>query len=116
MDYGTVGNIDVVNIKYLHSQFLQIPSQAFRGTLSHIKPIDLHWTPEASECFLSLIRDKVLFAKITEINEEVKYIFNSKHCLLVDHHSSNWYSCIALLLLLLLSLVIEGSYLLYDPM
>lgn len=72
MDYGTVTEVNINNIKFLASYFAELPAQALRGCLSHIKPRSLHWSHEATTFFLTLVAEFMLYAKITEINKEVK--------------------------------------------
>ncbi|XP_075167228.1 tejas isoform X2 [Haematobia irritans] len=70
VDYGTVCDVDITNIKYLCSCFSQLPAQALRGSLSHIKPRGMHWSHESTQYFLSLVSELMLYAKITEIDRE----------------------------------------------
>ncbi|XP_061402639.1 tudor domain-containing protein 5 [Musca vetustissima] len=70
IDYGTVCDVDICDIKYLGQCFSQLPAQALRGSLSNIKPRGLHWSHEATIHFLSLVSEKMLYAKITEIDRE----------------------------------------------
>ncbi|XP_019895643.1 tudor domain-containing protein 5 isoform X2 [Musca domestica] len=70
LDYGTVSDVDVCDVKYLCTSFSQLPAQALRGCLSNIKPRGLHWSHDATMYFLSLVSEKMLYAKITEIDRE----------------------------------------------
>lgn len=72
MDYGTVSEVDVKMVKLLASSFANLPKQALRGCLSHIKPRLLHWSHEATNYFLDLVLELMLYAKITEIDRKVK--------------------------------------------
>lgn len=71
MDYGTVSEVKIEEIKFLISSFTKLPAQAARGCLSHIKPRQHHWSHEATLHFLSLTSDQMVFAKISEIDTEV---------------------------------------------
>ncbi|KAM7346217.1 tejas isoform 2-T2 [Cochliomyia hominivorax] len=75
MDYGTVTEVPIENIKFLSSNFAQLPAQALRGCLSHIKPRTFHWSHEATIYFLKLVEDCMLYAKITEINKEENILY-----------------------------------------
>ncbi|XP_073846467.1 tejas isoform X2 [Musca autumnalis] len=70
IDYGTVSDVDICDVKYLGTCFSQLPAQALRGCLSNIKPRGLHWSHEATMHFLSLVSERMLYAKITEIDRE----------------------------------------------
>uniref|UniRef100_A0A1A9X252 HTH OST-type domain-containing protein n=1 Tax=Glossina brevipalpis TaxID=37001 RepID=A0A1A9X252_9MUSC len=70
VDYGTVFEVDIVKIKYLTEHFCRLPAQALRGSLSYIKPRQLHWTCEAVNNFLGFVTETMVFAKISEINVE----------------------------------------------
>lgn len=72
MDYGTVTEVEIEKIKFLASFFAQLPAQALRGCLSHIKPCALHWNHEATTYFLTLVAEMMLYAKISEIDREVR--------------------------------------------
>uniref|UniRef100_A0A1A9WIA0 Tudor domain-containing protein n=1 Tax=Glossina brevipalpis TaxID=37001 RepID=A0A1A9WIA0_9MUSC len=74
VDYGTVSEVDIVKIKYLTTNFCELPAQALRGCLSYVKPRQLHWSHEATNYFLSLVTETIVFAKISEINIE-EHIF-----------------------------------------
>ncbi|XP_065370506.1 tudor domain-containing protein 7 isoform X2 [Calliphora vicina] len=80
MDYGTVTEVEIVNIKFLPSYFAQLPAQALRGCLSHIKPRQLHWSHDATTYFLTLVAELMLYAKIVEIDREK----NILHMILCD--------------------------------
>lgn len=71
IDYGTVSDVDISDVKYLGSCFSTLPAQALRGCLSNIKPRGLHWSHEATTYFLSVVSELLLYAKITEIDREV---------------------------------------------
>lgn len=74
MDYGTVCAINVTDIKYLHRNFADLPAQAMRGCLSHIKPKGLHWSHEATKCFLTLVSDLMLYCQVSDIDRAVRRI------------------------------------------
>ncbi|XP_037828317.1 tudor domain-containing protein 5 isoform X2 [Lucilia sericata] len=75
MDYGTVTEVGIENIKFLASYFAQLPAQALRGCLSHIKPRALHWSHEATTYFLTLVAEMMLYAKIVEIDREQNILY-----------------------------------------
>uniref|UniRef100_A0A1I8NSS4 HTH OST-type domain-containing protein n=1 Tax=Stomoxys calcitrans TaxID=35570 RepID=A0A1I8NSS4_STOCA len=70
VDYGTVCEVDICDVKYLCTCFSQLPAQALRGCLSHIIPRGLHWSHEATLYFLSMVSELMIYAKITEIDKE----------------------------------------------
>lgn len=72
MDYGTVSEVNCEHIKYLVNKFASIPSQAIRGSLSHVKPRRLHWSYEATKHFLSLVFESMLYGKVTDVDKQVR--------------------------------------------
>uniref|UniRef100_A0A1B0AM32 HTH OST-type domain-containing protein n=1 Tax=Glossina palpalis gambiensis TaxID=67801 RepID=A0A1B0AM32_9MUSC len=75
VDYGTVSEVDIGKIKYLTSYFCELPTQALRGSLSYIKPRNLHWSHEATNYFLSLVTETMVFAQISEIDDEQRAFY-----------------------------------------
>uniref|UniRef100_A0A1A9V9B8 HTH OST-type domain-containing protein n=1 Tax=Glossina austeni TaxID=7395 RepID=A0A1A9V9B8_GLOAU len=75
VDYGTVTEVDIAKIKYLTSYFCELPAQALRGSLSYIKPCNLHWSHEATNYFLSLVIETMVFAQISEIDDEQRALY-----------------------------------------
>ncbi|KNC29642.1 hypothetical protein FF38_08672 [Lucilia cuprina] len=75
MDYGTVTEVEIENIKFLASYFAQLPAQALRGCLSHIKPRAFHWSHEATTYFLTLVTELMLYAKIVEIDRDQNILY-----------------------------------------
>uniref|UniRef100_A0A0K8UTG5 Tudor domain-containing protein 5 n=2 Tax=Bactrocera latifrons TaxID=174628 RepID=A0A0K8UTG5_BACLA len=80
VDYGTVSNVPVSNIKFLLTSFARLPKQAIRGSLSHICPNNYHWSPESIQYFLSLSSELMLYGQVSEINEKKRII----HMVLCD--------------------------------
>lgn len=57
IDYGTVMPVKVADIRKLRSDFLELPAQAIKASLSGVKPKNEQaWTPEAKERFLQLVQ------------------------------------------------------------
>uniref|UniRef100_L7M1J5 Putative a kinase anchor protein n=1 Tax=Rhipicephalus pulchellus TaxID=72859 RepID=L7M1J5_RHIPC len=57
IDYGTVMPVKVADIRRLRSDFLELPAQAIKASLSGVKPKNEQaWTPKAKERFLQLVR------------------------------------------------------------
>uniref|UniRef100_A0A1B0GC26 HTH OST-type domain-containing protein n=1 Tax=Glossina morsitans morsitans TaxID=37546 RepID=A0A1B0GC26_GLOMM len=75
VDYGTVTEVDIATIKYLTSYFCELPAQALRGSLSYIKPRNLHWSHEATNYFLSLVTETMVYAQISEIDDEQRALY-----------------------------------------
>uniref|UniRef100_A0A1A9ZPC7 HTH OST-type domain-containing protein n=1 Tax=Glossina pallidipes TaxID=7398 RepID=A0A1A9ZPC7_GLOPL len=75
VDYGTVTEVDIAKIKYLTSYFCELPAQALRGSLSYIKPRNLHWSHEATNYFLSLVTETMVYAQISEIDDEQRALY-----------------------------------------
>lgn len=105
VDYGTIDYVDWKNIKYLPVEFSVLPKQAFRGSLSHIKPVKRRWTMEAVCDFISMVSDLLLYAKIESVEPETNSchislvntlnetdIYINKEMILKEHalHNNNW--------------------------
>lgn len=57
IDYGTVMPVKVADIRRLRSDFLELPAQAIKASLSGVKPKNEQaWMPKAKERFLQLVR------------------------------------------------------------
>lgn len=75
VDYGTVDEVNIGDIRYLLSSFCSLPKLCHRGTLDFIKPrqpVD-RWTVDATSFLIELVQDRVLTAGITEIDRQVKF-------------------------------------------
>lgn len=72
IDYGTIALVPLHNLKFLLKEFCAVPSQAFRGCLSRIQPIGPRWKREAGFYFLSLLPDAMIYAKVDDIDYEVR--------------------------------------------
>ncbi|XP_067633848.1 tudor domain-containing protein 5 [Eurosta solidaginis] len=75
VDYGTVSEVYIENIKFLLTGFATLPKQAIRGSLSHIRPKNLHWCQESINCFLSMSCELMLYGQISEIYEEKRTVY-----------------------------------------
>lgn len=53
-------------IRFLHRDFFSLPQQAIKGKLYGICPVatDSQWSKESSICFLELVADKILSARL----------------------------------------------------
>lgn len=69
IDYGTVANIDLKDIKYMAKCFAGLPAQALRASLALVKPISKNWTRDTAMSLLSMVHEKVLYAHIVNINQ-----------------------------------------------
>lgn len=68
VDFGTVDDIPIDNIRFMIDSFLTLPATAHRGVLSHVQPIKETWGKD-STCFLKGYLSKTLEAKIFKKNE-----------------------------------------------
>ncbi|XP_054736982.1 tudor domain-containing protein 5 isoform X1 [Anastrepha obliqua] len=75
VDYGTVSEVSIDNIKFLLTAFATLPKQAIRGSLSHIRPKNLHWCQESIHYFLSLSCELMLYGQVSEIYEAKRIIY-----------------------------------------
>ncbi|XP_067123272.1 tudor domain-containing protein 5-like [Centruroides vittatus] len=66
VDYGTKCKVSKKSLRLLKKEFLSLPSQALRGRLSYVQPIDgIHWSEKAKIRFSELCMDKELVALVT---------------------------------------------------
>ncbi|CAD6998570.1 unnamed protein product [Ceratitis capitata] len=75
VDYGTVSEVSVDDIKFLLTSFAKLPQQAIRGSLSYICPKNLHWCQESIHAFLEMTFELMLYGKISEIHEKKRTIY-----------------------------------------
>lgn len=73
IDYGTVSEVDIKDIKYMKNDFLDAKCQCFHGCLDFVRPTLYHWQQPSNKCFLSMVKDQMLYAKVTEIDYQVLY-------------------------------------------
>lgn len=71
VDFGTIVQIPMANVKYMRVEFTQLPTQACRGCLDFIRPMRTHWLRSATLYFLNLLNDEPVYAKVTSIDNEV---------------------------------------------
>ncbi|XP_037916613.1 tudor domain-containing protein 5-like isoform X2 [Hermetia illucens] len=74
VDYGTVSSVQLSEVKYLLSEFSSLPSQALRGSLAHIRPVQHRWSRDATFTFLDMVSDLLLYAKATEVDYKEKVV------------------------------------------
>lgn len=78
MDYGTVSEIPIKNLRYLHNDFKTYAAFAYRGCLDKIQPNKGLWSLESLQFFDYVMKEyqytSTITAKITAINEKV-FIF-----------------------------------------
>lgn len=75
VDYGTVGEVEKKEVRFLHKRFSQDPVYAHRGCLDRCKPNDGIWSLEAMEKFTQHLSEFFaipIMAKVTNINSEVR--------------------------------------------
>lgn len=71
VDYGTVDDVSVRDVRYILNIFCSAPKMCYRGTLDFIKPKSNRWDVETTTFFINLIENKKLIAGVSEINNEV---------------------------------------------
>lgn len=76
VDYGTVGEVQKKEVRFLHKRFSQHPIYAHRACLDRCKPNEGIWTLEAMEEFTkrvtSFFTDPIM-AKVLNVNLEVNH-------------------------------------------
>lgn len=71
VDYGTVDQVYIDEIRYLLVSFCYTPKLCHRGTLDFVKPINCRWNVETTTFLLGLVTDRKLIAGISEIDHKV---------------------------------------------
>ncbi|XP_055643324.1 tudor domain-containing protein 5-like [Toxorhynchites rutilus septentrionalis] len=70
IDYGTVSEVELKDIKFLAKCFAQLPAQAMRASLAYVKPAAHRWTRNASLSLLALVYEKLLYAYIVDVDRK----------------------------------------------
>lgn len=71
VDYGTIDQVSVNDVRYLIDSFAAIPKLCLRGTLDFIKPRNSRWVAEDTNFFKSLIEDAKLVTGVSEVDCKV---------------------------------------------
>lgn len=73
IDYGTVAELELKDIKYMAKCFATLPAQAMRASLAYVKPVNHKWTRDASWSLLSLVYEKILYAYVVDVDRMVGF-------------------------------------------
>uniref|UniRef100_A0A1A9UWI3 HTH OST-type domain-containing protein n=1 Tax=Glossina austeni TaxID=7395 RepID=A0A1A9UWI3_GLOAU len=68
VDYGNVHEIDVNRIKFLHQRFANIPTLAMRGSLTCVRPLQIHWSHSATKRFRDMTLALIVEAEVVDID------------------------------------------------
>lgn len=68
VDYGNVYEVDVNRIKFLHQRFANIPTLAMRGSLTCVRPLDIHWCHSATKRFRDMTLALIVEAEVVDID------------------------------------------------
>ncbi|XP_053692009.1 uncharacterized protein LOC128740491 [Sabethes cyaneus] len=68
IDYGTVAELELKDIKYMAKCFATLPAQAMRASLAYVKPVNHKWTRDSSWSLLSLVYEKILYAYVVDVD------------------------------------------------
>lgn len=71
VDYGTVDEIPITDVRYLWDSFCRTPKLCHRGTLDFVKPIRYSWNNETTFFFINLVKNKKLIGGVSEIDCKV---------------------------------------------
>lgn len=74
IDYGTVAELELKDVKYMAKCFAKMPAQAMRASLAYIKPVNHRWTRDAAWSMLSLVYEKILYAYVVDIDRKENVI------------------------------------------
>ncbi|XP_017051917.1 uncharacterized protein LOC108095347 isoform X2 [Drosophila ficusphila] len=75
LDYASAAQVQPGDLRFLPEWFTEAPPLAARGTLSHIHPLGVHWSPDSTSQFRRLTRNAHLFAEVTELDEDEGVLF-----------------------------------------
>ncbi|XP_058820205.1 tudor domain-containing protein 5-like isoform X2 [Topomyia yanbarensis] len=70
IDYGTVAELELKDVKFMAKCFAKLPAQAMRASLAYIKPVNHRWTRDAAWSLLSLVYEKILYAYVINIDRQ----------------------------------------------
>ncbi|XP_055542019.1 tudor domain-containing protein 5-like [Wyeomyia smithii] len=74
IDYGTVAELELKDIKYMAKCFASLPAQAMRASLAYVKPVNHRWSRDASWSLLSLVYEKILYAYIVDVDRKTNVV------------------------------------------
>lgn len=80
IDYGTVAQVELRDLKYMAKIFADVPAQAMRASMAYIKPVNHRWTRDASWALLSLVYEKLLYAYVVDVDR----LDNVLHVVLIN--------------------------------
>lgn len=72
LDYGTVDEVFVDEIRLMRKDYAELLPQAFRGCLENIRPSGGLWTRQATQTFKSAVENINVYANVTAIDTEVR--------------------------------------------
>jgi len=74
VDYGTSCRLLKSELRFMHVDFAQLPTQAIKASLANLVPVGggIKWPRKAGVCFLELVEDKHLIAIVSTVDHEVK--------------------------------------------
>lgn len=82
IDYGTIGEVKMDELRFLSKQFSNQPALVNRGCLDKVRPVHGIWSMEAIQYFMHVINVECLnievLARITAVNQKVTDIASSK--------------------------------------
>ncbi|XP_062545325.1 uncharacterized protein LOC134211930 isoform X1 [Armigeres subalbatus] len=74
IDYGTVSEQELKDIKFMAKCFASMPAQSMRASLAYVKPVGHRWTRDSCWSLLSLVYEKILYAYVVDINREENFM------------------------------------------
>lgn len=75
VDYGTVKNVKIEELRRLRPDFMELPAQGIRASLANLKPKGSNtWSVEAKRRFLALTKATGLSCSVVERREDVVVI------------------------------------------
>nr|XP_019559462.2 tudor domain-containing protein 5-like isoform X2 [Aedes albopictus] len=74
IDYGTVSEVELKEVKFMAKCFSSMPAQAMRASLAYVKPVGHRWTRDASWSLLSLVYEKILYAYVVDVDREENFL------------------------------------------
>lgn len=78
MDYGTVDEVFVDDIRLMRRDCVELLPQAFRGCLDNIRPSDGLWTRQATKTFKNVVQNINVYANVTAIDTDVRIFLKKK--------------------------------------
>ena len=85
VDFGTVADVGIDEIRCLPEKFATMPAIAHRGVLCHVQPRDGKWSDESHNFFMIALANKKIECKIIHRNSSDRSYYIAMRATIEDH-------------------------------